>query len=227
MQTKQSIRSEITQKKKQYPREELDRLSLRLLNQLEQHPRFQHARTVLLYYSLPDEVQTHGFVEKWSKEKDIILPVVKGDELELRKYTGKKNLTKGNFHIEEPTGEPISEWDTIDLAFIPGVSFDRQGNRLGRGKGYYDRLLHKASLYKIGICFHFQLRETPLPARGVSNPSCLSKRRITSPTCSVLFLFMPQPPFPVRKHIRPPLRITYNLRLLRSISYPNAPGWYR
>ena len=152
MQTKQSIRSEIAQKKKQYTREELDRLSLRLLNQLEQHPRFQHARTVLLYYSLPDEVQTHGFVEKWSKEKDI------------------ENLTKGNFHIEEPTGEPISEWDTIDLAFIPGVSFDRQGNRLGRGKGYYDRLLHKASLYKIGICFHFQLRETPLPADALDIP---------------------------------------------------------
>ena len=92
------------------------------------------------------------------------------DELELRKYTGKENLTKGNFHIEEPTGEPISEWDTIDLAFIPGVSFDRQGNRLGRGKGYYDRLLHKASLYKIGICFHFQLRETPLPADALDIP---------------------------------------------------------
>ena len=170
MQNKAQIRSEIAQKKKQYTREELSRLSLRLLNQLEQHPRFQHARTVLLYYSLPDEVQTHGFVEKWSKEKDIILPVVKGDELELRKYTGKENLTKGNFHIEEPTGEPISEWDTIDLAFIPGVSFDRQGNRLGRGKGYYDRLLHKASLYKIGICFHFQLRETPLPADALDIP---------------------------------------------------------
>ena len=71
MQNKAQIRFEIAQKKKQYPREELNRLSLRLLNQLEQHPRFQHARTVLLYYSLPDEVQTHGFVEKWSKEKDI------------------------------------------------------------------------------------------------------------------------------------------------------------
>ena len=82
MQTKQSIRSEITRKKKQHPREELSKLSLRLLNQLEQHPLFRDARTVLLYYSLPDEVQTHGFVEKWSKEKDIILPVVKGDELE-------------------------------------------------------------------------------------------------------------------------------------------------
>ena len=76
MQNKAQIRSEIAQKKKQYPREELNRLSLRLLNQLEQHPQFQHAHTVLLYYSLPDEVQTHGFVEKWSKEKDIILPVV-------------------------------------------------------------------------------------------------------------------------------------------------------
>lgn len=61
---------------------------------LEEHPRFRQAKTLLLYYSLPDEVQTHDFVERWSKSKQIILPVVKGDELELRQYTGKQDLQK-------------------------------------------------------------------------------------------------------------------------------------
>ena len=50
--------------------------------------------------------------------------------------------------------------DAIDLIIVPGVGFDRQGNRLGRGKGYYDRLLPRIpSAYKIGICFPFQLVE--------------------------------------------------------------------
>lgn len=170
MNNKQSIRTEIALKKKQHTKEELHRLSDLLLSRLEKHPLFQAARAVLLYYSLPDEVQTHEFVEKWSKEKDIILPVVKGDELELRKYTGNANLTTGGFHIKEPTGPSLTDLSSIGLAFIPGVSFDRQGNRLGRGKGYYDRLLHNLSPYKIGICFQFQLYETPLPANEQDIP---------------------------------------------------------
>ena len=68
MQTKAQIRAEITRKKKQHTQEELGLLSAQVWNQLENHPLFQSARTVLLYYSLPDEVQTHAFVEKWSKK---------------------------------------------------------------------------------------------------------------------------------------------------------------
>ena len=59
---------------------------------------------------------------------------------------------------------------SIDLAIIPGVSFDRKGNRLGRGKGYYDRLLNKLNVYKIGICFQFQLTEPGLPTEDSDIP---------------------------------------------------------
>ena len=82
--------------------------SAALLEKLEQHPKFASARTVLLYYSLGDEVQTHDFVEKWHRQKTILLPVVKGDELELRIYAGRQNLKNGEaYHIEEPTGEAL------------------------------------------------------------------------------------------------------------------------
>ena len=89
---------------------------------------------------MKDEVQTHAFIEKWSRSKRIILPVVTGDELELR-------------------GAPFTDYETIDLAVIPGVAFDRYGHRLGRGKGYYDRLLPQIPASKVGICFPFQLIE--------------------------------------------------------------------
>ena len=133
-----------------------------MLEKLEQLPCFTQAKTILLYHSLSDEVHTHDFVEKWKERKTILLPVVVGNELELRKYTGKQDLCVGSYGIEEPTGEIFTDFDQIDLGIIPGVSFDTTGCRLGRGKGYYDRLLPKLNSFNVGICFSFQVsREIP------------------------------------------------------------------
>ena len=142
---KKQLRKQIAQEKRRHGITELITKSAALLEKLEQHPKFASARTVLLYYSLDDEVQTHDFVEKWHRQKTVLLPVVKGDELELR--------------IEEPTGEAFTAYEKIDLAIIPGVSFDARGNRLGRGKGYYDKLLPLLHSYNIGICYNFQVNE--------------------------------------------------------------------
>lgn len=130
-----------------------------ILAALEAHPAFRAAHTVLLYYSLQDEVDTHEFVQKWSEEKRILLPVVVGNELELRVYTGPRDLATGAYGIEEPTGELFTDYQAIDFAVIPGVAFDAAGNRLGRGKGYYDRLLPRLTAFKAGICFPFQFVE--------------------------------------------------------------------
>ena len=155
---KKQLRRTIAQNKKNYSQEQLKVWSSSLLHKLEDHPAFVAAQTVLLYYSLPDEVQTHDFIERWKDTKQIILPVVIGPtELELRHYTGKSCLTTGAFQIEEPSGEAFIDFHAIDLAIIPGVGFDSLGNRLGRGKGFYDRLLPKINAPKIGICFQFQV----------------------------------------------------------------------
>ena len=135
-------------------------LSAEIMELLEKHPVFKKAHTLLLYPSLPDEVNTHDFIRKWSTQKHILLPVVTGNELELRWYTCPSGLQIGAYGIEEPVGKAFTDYPAIDLAIIPGVAFDRKGNRLGRGKGYYDRLLPlMPSTYKIGICFPFQLLE--------------------------------------------------------------------
>lgn len=137
--------------------------SVEILAALETHPAFKAAKTILLYHSLKDEVDTHTFIQKWSKEKNILLPVVVGEELELRRYTGSQDLVIGSYGILEPVGETVTSYTSIDLIIVPGVAFDHQGHRLGRGKGYYDRLLPKIpQAYKIGICFPFQfLKEIP------------------------------------------------------------------
>lgn len=163
------IRKDIALKKRTFNDSELKELSDLLWKKIEMYPPFQNASTILLYYSLPDEVQTHQFIDKWSQSKNIILPVVSDSDLELRRYAGKDSLKEGSYHILEPIGNPICDASVIDLAFIPGVSFDVFGNRLGRGKGFYDRLLTRIKIKKIGICFHFQISDL-LPSEPFDIP---------------------------------------------------------
>jgi 5-formyltetrahydrofolate cyclo-ligase len=160
---KKEIREEIRNRKRQFTSSQLDEMSLAVLCRLLSHPRIKSAQTVLMYYSLPDEVNTHQAVDELVKEgKQVLLPVVKGEnELELRIYHDRSDLCEGSFHIMEPTGTIFNDYSKIDAAVVPGMGFDKDCNRLGRGKGYYDRLLAKIpDVYKIGICFDFQKVES-------------------------------------------------------------------
>lgn len=161
---KNEWRKLIRKQKELFSKEELKVRSHPILKKIEQHPKFIHSQRILLYHSLPDEVYTHDFIEQWSKKKEIFLPVVKGDNLFLYPYTGNENLTVGSYGIQEPSQIQSIQPEIIELAIIPGMAFDIQGNRLGRGKGYYDRLLpHLTQAYKIGICFDFQYQKSSLP----------------------------------------------------------------
>ena len=154
---KKQLRRLVSQKKKKYSSETLRKLSSDLLARLEESSCFINSRYILLYYSLGDEVYTHEFIEKWSKEKCILLPVVVGESLEIRAYTGQKDMKAGAYGIMEPTSEKWEELEKIELAIVPGVAFDKEHHRLGRGKGYYDKLLPLLHTYNVGICFHFQI----------------------------------------------------------------------
>ena len=130
------------------------------LTKLSRHPRLADAHTVLLYSALPDEVPTQPLLNRLSTEgKTVLLPrVVSDTDMELRRYTGSNDLEQGAYGIMEPTGELFIDYDNIDVAVVPGMAFDREGHRLGRGKGYYDRFLTRLPhTYKIGVCFPFQL----------------------------------------------------------------------
>lgn len=117
------------------------------------------AKHVMLYYSLPDELPTHATVEQWAAEGifQIYLPRVNGDDIEVVPYTGPESLSDDNpFHIAEPVGDAVDP-AILDAVIVPGVAFDRHCNRMGRGKGFYDRLLSRGNLYTIGVCHDCQL----------------------------------------------------------------------
>ena len=155
---KRILRQQIRELKGQQTKENLSYWSSKLLNEIETVAAFKEAATVLLYYSLADEVETGEFIKKWCNKKCILLPVISGNELVLKKYIGEEKISfQNNFSIKEPIGEEFNDFDKIDLAIIPGMAFDRELNRLGRGKGFYDKLLPKIKAPKIGICFSFQI----------------------------------------------------------------------
>lgn len=159
---KEQIRQEIKNKLNKLSPEECLRQSDFILQKLESLPDFSLANTILLYWSLPKEVHTQNFIEKWANKKTILLPVVVGNELILKKFTKKEDMTVGAFNILEPSGVEFTDFSTIDICIIPGIAFDLNGNRLGKGKGFYDRLLPKIKAKKIGICFDFQItKEIP------------------------------------------------------------------
>lgn len=155
-QLKKQLRDEVKRLKADYTSVQLNNISKRVINLLSYEPVWAKSEVILLYHSLPDEVNTHDFIKICAHSKDVILPVVVGDILELRRYTGEHDLKKGAFNILEPCGELFTDYELIDFVLVPGVAFDRRGNRLGRGKGYYDKLLPNIGAYKMGICFPFQ-----------------------------------------------------------------------
>lgn len=156
---KKELRQEIRARKRQFSEAQLRELSLSVLLRMLDNQHVKEADTILMYYSLPDEVFTHEVINTLVEEgKTVLLPVVlNGEDMELRLYRGAEDLKTGSFGIMEPVGKPFLSYSEIDVAIIPGMSFDNDGNRLGRGKGYYDRLLAKIpQTYKIGMCFDFQ-----------------------------------------------------------------------
>lgn len=167
---KKECRKYIRELKRQYTPEEKRRLSQPVLARLEQNERFRNAKLVLGYWSMEDEVDTHDFILRWADKKQFLLPCVRGDELELRYFKGLENLTPGELYaIPEPVGELFTEVERIDFIIVPGVAFDARGHRLGRGKGYYDRILRNCRAYKAGLCFDFQfLEEVPVDEHDIS-----------------------------------------------------------
>ena len=127
-----------------------------VFDRLEKTAAFLLADRIMMYHSLPDELYTHDFLRKWAGKKRFYLPRINGVDLEVLPYE-ESRLELGTFHIEEPTGNDVTDPSEIELVVVPAVAYDRNGRRLGRGKGFYDRFLKQTKATKVGVGYEFQL----------------------------------------------------------------------
>lgn len=120
---------------------------------------FRQAKIVGAYFAIGSEVMTEliiGHAKVLGKK--IALPRVEENNIAFYGLPLTNTLVKGRFGIMEPP--PHEPMDKIDILIVPGIAFDKEGNRLGYGKGFYDRLLaSKQTKFSIGLAYSFQIVE--------------------------------------------------------------------
>ena len=104
MESKSALRRIVRDRGELYDGRTRAAMSQRVMEAVGRFPPFADAASVALYWSLPAEVDTHAFVEKWAVRKKVYLPVMRGDGLSLRKFTGRNELREARFGIREPVG---------------------------------------------------------------------------------------------------------------------------
>lgn len=172
MRDKISLRKTLEEKRRKIPAFLRNKKSKRILLKLSRAPEFLKAEHVALYYGIAGEVETRPFFKKILYQKKVYLPRVKAQQktLTFRRVTALSHFEKGSYGIMEPKAAcPRRSAKLMDLIVVPGVGFDRSGNRLGRGGGYYDRVLSRApKVPTIGLCFREQIvKKIPVNARDV------------------------------------------------------------
>lgn len=169
---KKTIRKTVRELKKTTPKERQEMASLAIQEKILAMEEIRSAATILLYYALPDEVDTRVLLRRLSNReegnKKVILPVVEGEFLILKEYI-PSDVKEGYREILEPQGEECINPAEIEIAVIPGVAFDSSCNRMGRGKGFYDKLLPHLKCRTIGLGYGFQIVEK-IPCEPFDKP---------------------------------------------------------
>lgn len=158
-QDKKRVRELLAQKRRLLSKEAVAEQSRLVVAAVEQMPSFQSAKTVLIYYPTHNEVDLLSLIKRYKKEKTFLFPVVHRKTMTACPYEGNAKMHRGKFNIPEPTTEPYV--GDIDLILVPGVGFDKRGNRLGRGGGYYDKFITRLGrkTLLVGVGYDFQLVE--------------------------------------------------------------------
>ncbi|MCX6690910.1 MAG: 5-formyltetrahydrofolate cyclo-ligase [Methanoregula sp.] len=157
--SKQALRDDAKQKRRAIPEDEIAKKSARICASLLEV--IDGCDPVMAYVSKPPEVDTHPFIRDLLREgRRVVVPIIEKETRTLRlSYLWDTTLlVKSTFHVPEPIGNEIpAQTSDIQTVIIPLLAFDRRGNRLGYGAGYYDRFLaQNPGIKKIGVAFSCQ-----------------------------------------------------------------------
>jgi 5-formyltetrahydrofolate cyclo-ligase len=162
---KQAVRNEIIKKLEQQSKKQRRVKSQRIKEELFKHSDFKKAQTVMFYIAEKFEVDTESMIkDAQDVGKKVVVPITNVNRKELIAsllVDYDKELAKGPYGILEPVSDfarpvPIK---MINLVIVPGIAFDKDNNRLGRGTGYYDRFLSKIpkDTPTVALAFDFQI----------------------------------------------------------------------
>lgn len=160
---KEQVRNQVHQLRQEQPVAERNQKSGMIFRRLVSSSQWKDARTVMFYYPKPDEAETTAAISAaLAGKKTVCLPAVdRGTEtISAYKITSLDGLEKGPFGISEPKklAANLVAPERIDLIVVPGVAFDVFGNRIGYGRGYYDKYLCIArNAAKVALAFDFQV----------------------------------------------------------------------
>jgi len=174
MLTKTQIRSKILLRLKTQKEDTRDRKSRIIKEKLLRTKVFKKAKRVMFYIAFHGEVNTEEMIkEAKAKGKVVTVPVCERNRIAIRpcRLEEHARLRRGPYGVREPAERKCLRLKDLDLVIVPGVAFDKKGNRLGRGKGFYDRFLSRipTDTPVIGLAFDFQiLPVVPAAAHDVS-----------------------------------------------------------
>lgn len=160
---KQAVRTTMKKKRDSEPQNSIVEKSKLIENKLLNHPFYRKARNVLFYVSYGNEVHTHNLIkDALQGEKNVYVPVsdTETKTLKISYLSSWVDLTPSAYSILEPRKEKqrFVPFQIINLIIVPGIAFDRKGNRLGHGGGFYDWLICKLpTVQTIGLAFSFQI----------------------------------------------------------------------
>ena len=158
---KSVLREELRQRLRELAPHERDEASLRIRERCHDLPEWKAARVIALYHPTADEPDLWPLAERaWSEGRGVVLPAFEAATSAYRwsRVGGPDDLVPGRFGILEPGPhcQPV-EAVSLDLVLVPGLGFSTDGGRLGRGRGFYDRLLESVGGRVFGVAFDFQL----------------------------------------------------------------------
>ena len=161
-QTKAELRSALKRECRSHSPEEWERASATTRARLTERPEWRQARSVLLYVALPGEIDLGPLATVALGEgRQVALPRFRaqsGDYEAAWVVDLERDLAPGRYGIPEPTARcPRAALNQLDLALVPGVGFAPDGRRLGRGKGFYDRLLVNVRGIRCGVAADWQI----------------------------------------------------------------------
>jgi 5-formyltetrahydrofolate cyclo-ligase len=156
MQTKAELRMAICQQKSDFSSRQNEEASAMICEILRNFEPLQKSRSLAIFAPLPDEPNITPIIKSLFTNKQVALPRIgELDECDFAWAESLADLPRDKFGIVTPLADAEAA-KTLDLILVPAVAIDKRGNRLGRGKGVYDRLLAESSAIKIAVIFDYQ-----------------------------------------------------------------------